>query len=155
MRVPFASFMAITVLVALSACGGGLKGVVNNAVCNFSTPLPTAVPQMSYPIPGALQVPDNAPAMVVGFSGNPVLAGTISIQANGGPVSALGPMGAAPKVMPTPFAPIQTGSVAYGVTMPTLKAHTAYGVTYRYLTSISACGSNNTQTAILGGFVTQ
>jgi hypothetical protein len=154
MRLPFASFMAMSVLVALSACGGGLKGVVNNEICNFSTPLPSAIPQMMYPVPGAPQVPDSAPAMVVGFTGSPAAAGTIALHASDGTTVALGPMGAAPKVMPTPFAPLAGGS-AYGVTLPTLAKHTGYAVTYSYLSRLSVCNGNNTTTVPIGAFVTQ
>jgi hypothetical protein len=153
MRFSFAVFMAISALAALSACGGGLKGAVNNEICSFSTPLPSAIPQMMYPMPGAVQVPVTAPAMVVGFTGTPSIAGTISLQASDGTTVALGPMGAAPRVMPTPFAPLQAGT-AYGVTLPTLSKHTGYAVTYKYLTRVSACGGANTATVPIGAFAT-
>jgi hypothetical protein len=150
-----ASLLIVGVFAALTACGGGVRGVVNNAVCNTVPLKNTAIPVQVYPIPGYTTVPDNAAAMVVAYTGQSSLAGTITIQPAGGPSIALGPFGAAPKVMPTPFAQVQPGwGPLYGVTLPNLQSHTPYTVTYRFLTSVSLCGANSTNNVQIGSFTT-
>jgi hypothetical protein len=148
-----ATLVGATALASLlSACGGS----ISNALC---APVPltnVAVPQMVYPVPGYSQVPDNAPAMVVAYTASPDLAQTITIKPAGGSVISLGPFGAAPKILPSPYVHHPSnGGTLYGVTMPQLQKNTTYSVGYKYATTAGLCGTSTTSTVSMGTFKTQ
>jgi hypothetical protein len=142
---------ASALALSLSACGGGLS----HALCTTIGLRDVGVPELIYPVPGYGKVPDNAPAMVVALTGAPQLMQTITITPNGGGAISLGPPGAAPKVMPTPYVtnPINGGTL-YGVTMPKLQAKTYYAVNYRYANTVGLCGTSSTSNVSMGNFTT-
>jgi hypothetical protein len=152
MRSPLVSLTAATALAAtLSSCG------VNPAasVCN-SVPLKTVtVPQLIYPTPGYTKLADNATFIVVAYPDAPSLAQTITITPKGGATLALGPLGAAPPVIPKPHAKVLPGQGAeYGVSLPKLAAQTRYAVNYRYANTANLCGQSTTVNQYMGTFTT-
>lgn len=138
---------ASALVLSFAACGGG---TLTNALCTTVPLSNVQLPQLVYPVPGYKKVPDDAPAMVVAYAGAPQLMQTVTIDS-----TSLGPAGAAPKVMPTPYVtnPI-TGGAFYGITLPKLNAHTHYAVAYRYTSSVGLCGQSGTTSAPMGEFTT-
>ena len=141
---------AATLAASLAACSAN-----NSPICTTVPLSNVAIPQLIYPVSGYDHVPVASPAMVVAYPASPDLAQTITLT-TGGTTLALGPMGAAPKVIPTPHAKVLPGQGAlYGVTMPALKPKTHYGVAYRYATTAGLCGQSTTASVSMGGFTTQ
>jgi len=127
-----------------------------SSVC-FGVPVTQgAVPQLIYPTPGYNNVPDNATFIVVAYPANASLAQTITLSQKGGSTVALGPMGAAPPVIPKPHAQTLPGQgTLFGVTLPTLAAHSVYSVNYRYTNTATVCGQTTTTSVLMGVFRTQ
>jgi hypothetical protein len=152
MRSTCAAFVgAATLAASLAACSAN-----NNPICTTVPLKNVAIPQLIYPVSGYDHVPVSAPAMVVAYPADPALAQTITLTPPHSAPIALGPLGAAPKVIPTPHAQVLPGQGAlYGVTMPALKAKTHYGVAYRYATTAGLCGQSTTASVSMGGFTTQ
>jgi|SRR5580700_5686987 hypothetical protein len=139
------------VVAALTGCSAG-----NSPLCTNVPLRNVSIPQMVYPVPQYAYVPVDSGAMVVAYNAAPALAQTITLTADGRTPVALGPLGAAPKSIPSPHAKPAPGSGAlYGVTMPTLLPKTHYSVAYRWAATAGLCGTSTTQTASMGDFTTQ
>jgi hypothetical protein len=146
------STLAVAALTAaLVGCSGN-----NSPLCTTVPIQNVSTPQLVYPVSGYAKVPDSAPSMVVAYTAAPELAQTITITPAGGSAIALGPFGAAPKVMPQPFVEHPSnGGTLYGVSLPKLKAHTRYTVAYRYTSSAGLCGQSTEASIPMGTFATQ
>jgi hypothetical protein len=146
-------------LICASALAATLASCSVNPASAFCGPLPiknAAVPQLIYPVPGYAKVPATQPFIVVAYPAAPELAQTITITSAHGGTVALGPLGAAPKTIPTPHAKVLPGQGAeYGVTLPALTADTTYTVNYRFANTANACGQSTTTNDLMGTFTTQ
>ena len=146
------------VLVVMSALGTALASCSVNASSLFCNPVPlktVSIPQLIYPVPGYAKVPDTATFIVVAYPAAPQLAQTITLTPHNGAAVSLGPLGAAPKQIPTPHAKVLPGQGAeYGVSLPQLQRKMAYTVAYRYATTANACGQSTTTSQLMGSFAT-
>ena len=145
-------------LFALSALAAALASCSVNASNLLCNPVPlksVAIPQLIYPVPGYAKVPDNTTFIVVAYPAAPSLAQTITLTPHNGAAISLGPLGAAPKVIPTPHAKVLPGQGAeYGVSLPQLQPKMSYTVAYRYAVTANACGQSTTTTQLMGTFAT-
>jgi hypothetical protein len=142
-------FIAFSVVAlaaaALSACGdsGG------STPCGTLANLPA--PQLLYPIPGAVGVPDSPLYIVV--SGVGPAYGSIYLKPPTGSniyANALGPV---PSPAPSPAASAPAGSTLLAAPIPSLAAGTAYGV-YFNANGASPCVQGQVSGSI-GSFTTQ
>jgi hypothetical protein len=127
-----------------------------SSLCYAAPVSPGAVPQLIYPVPGYSKVPDGATFIVVAYPNAPPTAQTITLAENNGGTVALGPLGAAPNVIPTPHAAVLPGQGSeFGVTLPALAPHTTYSVNYRFTNTATVCGQTTSTSVLMGTFRTQ
>jgi len=153
MRSPLRMSIGAAVLATtLASCSVNPSNIFCTPVGLKSVP----IPQLIYPVPGYAHVPDNATFIVVAYPAAPQLAQTITLTPHTGATLSLGPLGAAPKEIPTPRAKVLPGQgPEYGVTLPQLRPKMSYTVAYRYAVTANACGQSTTVTQFMGSFATQ
>jgi len=114
-----AAFLLLFVAVALSSCGGAGGDLTTQGACTgLTAPAP---PQLVYPEPGAVNVPDGNFTMVLSFGSGPVELSGADLQ----PAPVPNPL-PSPHATPSPFSP----SALTGWAVGSLSPHTTYAITY-------------------------
>jgi hypothetical protein len=137
----------VTLASALAACSP-----TQTACSLVAPPINFANPQLLYPIPGAVGVPDNAKFLVLATTSQVTLAGNLSLTAPG--VNQPLVQGAVPSPLPSPMASPPPGASEFGAALPPLAPHKTYNVTYVLHAAVDPCAPTNT-TANLGSFTTR
>lgn len=153
---PALALAAASMLVA--ACGGGGTSSPGPS-CGSPPPVPLSILFLSYPIPGATNVPDAIGEMVFAGSPNDYFGPTTVTVADAAKNQLpVGAYTAAPSPLPTPYA-VPSGFANgpfVAVPVPAFSPATTYTVTYNYLdfgNTPPACRTQNSTT--LGSFTTR
>lgn len=150
------SFLKIAGAASALVASAASCAVNPSSLCYAAPVSPGAVPQLIYPVPGYSKVPDNATFIVVAYPNAPSTAQTITLAENNGGTVALGPLGAAPSVIPKPHAAVLPGQgTEFGVTLPTLAPDTTYSINYRFTNTATVCGQTTSTSVLMGAFKTQ
>ncbi|HEV3153717.1 MAG TPA: hypothetical protein VGZ02_07945 [Candidatus Baltobacteraceae bacterium] len=149
--------IAIGLCAGLAACAG--TAATAPASCGFPPPVPIPELWLSYPEPGATNVPLNVGEVIfVGIPSGFFGPDTVAITSSGGTSIPVGAFTAPPSPLPSPYA-IPTGfsgNIPFSaVPVPTLSPSTTYNVSFSYIDwaeNPPSCRTHVTQQ--LGAFTT-
>jgi hypothetical protein len=141
-------FIFAGALIAAAAGIAACNDATGIAPCSVTT-LPA--PQLLYPKPGAVGVPDNAQLLVIDNVGPN--GGNLVILQPGGLTIAAGPLGVAPSPLPSPAASPASTAVPQSAAIPNLNPATAYSVLF-YAAPATNC-TDPQASGTIGSFVTQ
>jgi hypothetical protein len=147
-------------LVAFALAAAGVAGCNGGAASFIGCPSvgikgSGSLPMLLYPANGSTGVLDALPGIGVAFKGSGSQLGLFGMAWAGNNSTIIGPVVAAPPVLPSPAPTAPPGWTAYGVLLPPLSPRTTYSVQYTYPSSYNSCHGQQTATATIGQFTTQ
>jgi hypothetical protein len=143
-------FLAFSVVALVGVLVTACSDASTSVTCTQQPTL--APPQLLYPIPGAVNVPDNAQILVVGNVGP--ASGSLNVIPPSGTAIAALPLGAVPSPAPSPAVSPGPTSNPQAAVIPTLAAATTYSVQFQ-ANSVVGCSAQGQSSGIIGSFTTQ